>query len=139
MKPEANGQCKHRLEWRRRDGRNRGNGRGGLKRRTHFLSSASLDPLHPEYDKEKKLPAVTTPGHDFSTKFLLLLSPPHKNPFGHPKSIPLSSILLTSVKTWTASFAGAPALLLSGSIASSGLYHFTQTLRPGLQPRNYRS
>ena len=81
MKPEANGQCKHRLEW-RRDGRNRGDGRGGLKLKTRFLSSVSLDPLHPRQDTEngkRELPSNShhTDIHHFSAKFLLLLFPPY--------------------------------------------------------------
>lgn len=69
MKPEANGQCKHRLEWRRRDGRNRGDGRGGgLKLKTRSLSSVSLDPLHPAHHKEKEKRSYCQLYHD--TEFL---------------------------------------------------------------------
>lgn len=82
MKPEANGQCKHRLEWRRRDGRNRGDGRGGgLKLKTRSLSSVSLDPLHPAHHKEKEkkkkkeLLPVIIPRHNLSTKLLLMFFP----------------------------------------------------------------
>lgn len=75
MKPEANGQCKHRLEWRRRDGRNRGDGRGGLKLKSHFLSSVSLDPLHPASAMGRKKEELPSNSHhpkvyNFSTKFL---------------------------------------------------------------------
>lgn len=73
MKPEANGQCKHRLEWRRRDGRNRGDGRGGgLKLKTRSLSSVSLDPLHPAHhkEKEKKKKKGVTASHHTKTQSL---------------------------------------------------------------------
>lgn len=75
MKPEANGQCKHRLEWRRRDGRNEGDGRGGLKLKRRFLSSVSLDPLHPTSAMERKKKELLSnshhsKAHNFSTKFL---------------------------------------------------------------------
>lgn len=69
MKPEANGQCKHRLEWKRRDGRNRGDGRGGLKPKSRFLSSVSLDPLHPASAmgrKKKDSLSLTTPRYIIS-------------------------------------------------------------------------